>query len=135
MDASKASIVANVFAAAISSSQATMLKLQESMKYISPVAANLNYSVEQTVAALSLLYNSGLEASMSGTQLRMSLTRLLKPTNQTYRAIKKLKLSYDDLDPSVNSLVDIVYKLEEANAGAAKSAKYMAQMLDRKSVV
>ena len=76
MDASEASRVANVFAAAISSSQATMLKLQESMKYVSPVAANLRYSVEQTTAALSLLYNSGLEASMSGTQLRMSLTRL-----------------------------------------------------------
>lgn len=134
LDASQASRVANVFAAAISSSQATMLKLQESMKYVSPVAANLNYSVEQTVAALSLLYDSGLEASMSGTQLRMSLTRLLKPTNQTYRAIKKLGLAYSDLDPSVNSLVDITYKLEEANAGAAKSAKYMAQMFGVRAV-
>jgi len=134
LDADQASRVTNVFAAAISTSQATMLKLQESMKYIAPVASNLNYEIEGTVAALSLLFNSGLEASMSGTQLRMALTRLLKPTRQARQAMQDLGLEAKDLDPSVKGLVDIIGALEDANAGAAENADKMAQIFGVRSV-
>ncbi len=134
MDASQASRVANVFAASISTSQATMLKLQESMKYISPVAASMNYTIEETVAALSLLYDSGLEASMSGTQLRMALVRLLKPTGQARKAIKDLGLSYKEINPAANSLVDIIYALEEANAGASEKGRLMAEIFGVRAV-
>lgn len=134
LEADQASRISNVFAAAISSSQATMFKLQQSMKYIAPVAANLNYSIEDTTAALSLLYNSGLEASMSGTQLRMALTRLQKPTAQSIQAMKAMGLEMEDLDPAFNSLVDIIENLEKANSGAATSGSNMAKIFGVRAV-
>jgi len=133
-ESDQASRIANVFASAISSSQATMLKLQESMKYISPVAAQLNWNIEQTTAALSILYNSGLEASMSGTQLRMAITRLLKPTKASIEAFKRLGIEYENINPASKNLVEIITELEGANAGAAEKAKYMAEIFGVRAV-
>jgi len=133
MEASEASRVANVFAAAISSSQATMFKLSESMKYVAPVFASLDWNIESTVAALSKLYDSGLEASMSGTQLRMAMTRLQKPTRAARQAISDLGVKFNDLDPAANSLVDIIWALEEANAGAAEKGRLMSEIFGVRS--
>ena len=134
LEADQAGRIANVFAAAISSSQATMFKLQESMRYIAPITANLNYSIEDTVAALSLLFNSGLEASMSGTQLRMALTRLQKPTAAASKAMHEMGIKANDLNPAFNSLVDILMELEAANAGAAKNGAKMAHIFGVRAV-
>ena len=134
LSADQASRVANVYAAAISSSQATMFKLQESMKFIAPTAAMVNYTLEQSVAALSFLYDAGLEASMSGTQLRMALTRLMKPTKIAKQSMLDLGTSYKKLDPATHDLVDIVLELESVNAGAAKSGKYMAEIFGVRSL-
>lgn len=114
MDASEAIRVANVMAASISGSQATMSKLGESLKYVGPLAASLNYSFEQTVATLSLLYNAGIGASQAGTALRQSLVRLQKPTGQGIAAARELGLAIDtDLSPQVNDLIGILRNLEK----------------------
>jgi TP901 family phage tail tape measure protein len=134
LQADQASRVTNVFAQSIADSQATMLKLQTSMKYIAPVAAMLNLELEEVTAALSLLYDSGLEASMAGTQLRMALTRLVKPTRASMDAIRALGIEYENINPASKNLVEIIRELEDANAGAADKAKYMAEMFGVRAV-
>lgn len=120
--AEEATRVANVFAAVISSTQATMDRLLDSMKYIGPVANTMNISLEETSATLGALYNAGLAASQAGTSLRMALLSLASPSEKAKKAIKDLGLNLEDLDPSVNSIIDIIGKLEEAQMGATAAA-------------
>jgi len=114
LEASEADRVANVFAATISKSQATADKIGISMRYVAAVANAMGRSLEETSASLGLLYNAGLEASQAGTALRMSLLRLVGTTPKADRALKELGLTAQEVDPTLNSLVDIVRKFEEA---------------------
>jgi len=108
MEATEATRIANVMAAAISSSQATMLKLGESLKYVGPLAASLGFSLEQTVATLGVVYNAGIAASQAGTALRQSLIRLQAPTGQAYAAMERLGLAVEDISPQYNDMIGII---------------------------
>jgi TP901 family phage tail tape measure protein len=112
MGAEDAGKVADIFANAISNSQATMDKLNTSMSYVGPIAKSLNYSLEDTTAALMALYNKGIDASMAGTGLRMSLAKLMDPSEKSAKAIHNLGLSLDDVNPATKSLAEIVGALE-----------------------
>jgi len=113
MGTENADRVANAYAAAISKSQATAERLAISMRYVAPIAHNAGQEFETVVAALGLLYNSGMEASMAGTALRMSLVRLARLTPMARREIENLGIAAKDVDPTLNSLVDIVRQFEE----------------------
>jgi len=121
--ASEAGAVADIYANAISNSQATLNKLGTSMSYVGPIANSLGYSIEDTTAALMGLYNKGIDASMAGTGLRMSLMKLLKPTGSAKKALKEMGLTIEDLNPQTNSLTDIVRKLEAANMDAKQAVE------------
>ena len=112
LQASDAGMVADVFANAISGSQATLDRLKISMGYVGPIAKSLNYSLEDTTAALSMLYSKGIDASTAGTGLRMSLAKLLDPTNKTAGGLKRLGIATEEVNPATKSLADIVGVLE-----------------------
>ena len=122
-EASEAGAVADVYANAISNSQATLNKLGTSMSYVGPIANSLGYSIEDTTAALMGLYNKGIDASMAGTGLRMSLMKLLKPSGSARKALKEMGLTLEDLSPQTNTLVEIVRKLEDANMDAKQAVE------------
>ena len=54
----------------------------ETFKYIAPVAGALGYSAEDAAVAIGLMANSGIKASSAGTQLRASLTNMIKPSKR-----------------------------------------------------
>lgn len=108
MEASEATRVTDTFSGVISSSQATLDKLSNSMTYIGPLAKNLGWSIEQTSAALGLLYDKGIPASTAGTALRMSMQKLLDPTDKVHQGLATLGLTIDDVDPKFKTLDEIV---------------------------
>lgn len=132
--ATDASRVSNVLAAVISKSQATMDRLVDSFKYVGPIAAQLGISIEQTSAALGILYNSGLAASQAGTYLRQGLIRLQKPTKEAMDAILDMGLSFDKINPQFNSLVDIVREFEKVGAGAKDKGDELAKIFGVRSL-
>lgn len=134
LTASDAVKVSNVFSAIISSSQATMGRLGESMKFVAPIAAGLGISIEQTSAALGVLYNSGLTASLAGTALRTGLIRLQAPTEAAQKAIKKLGISYDDINPQMHSLVEIMKAFKKAGAGMIDKGDELAKIFGARTV-
>ena len=69
LEANSAERVTNVFASAIGNSQAQLEKLGTSMGYVGPVANSLGWSLEETTAALSVLYNAGYDGTTAGTAL------------------------------------------------------------------
>ena len=114
LPASAADRIANAMAATISKSQATAEKLGISMRYVGAVANSMGMEIEETLAPLGLLYNAGLEASQAGTSLRMSLLKLVGTTPKADAALKEMGLTASEVDPTLNSLVDIVENLSAA---------------------
>lgn len=114
LEASSAERVTNVFASAIGNSMASMDKLANSMGYVGPVANSLGYEIEETVGALSILYNAGYDGSTAGTTLRQALVSLMNPTSSALAVFEELGLSVDELNPSTNDFADIVNRLGEA---------------------
>jgi len=112
LQSEQASRVADVFAASIGNSQATMDKLAYSMRYVGPVAHSLGWSLEETTAALSMLYNTGLQGEQAGTVLRGALSQILNPTNNVISTLKELGLTYDDINPSTRTFAEILGTLK-----------------------
>ncbi|GAG79717.1 unnamed protein product [marine sediment metagenome] len=67
MDASETKRITDTFASAITSSQLTMDRLTEAMKYAGTTGAALNWTIEETTAAVAQFADLGLEGSMAGT--------------------------------------------------------------------
>lgn len=121
LEASSAERIANVFASAIGNSMASMDKLANSMGYVGPVANSLGYQIEDTVGALSILYNAGYDGSTAGTTLRQALVSLMNPSTAALKVFESLGLSFDDLNPATNDFASIVDKLAESGMDTAQA--------------
>ena len=121
LEASKASHIADVYAKAISKSQANMTKLSYSMKYVGPVASGLGISLETTTAALMKLYNTGYGGEQAGTYLKQAFQKLASGTNDLKDKLQELGLSYNDVNPQTRNFADIINTLKEKNIGVTES--------------
>jgi len=121
LEASKASHIADVYAKAISKSQANITKLSYSMKYVGPVASGLGISLETTTAALMKLYNTGYGGEQAGTYLKQAFQKLASGTEELKNKLQKLGLSYGDVNPQTRNFADIINTLKEKNIGVTES--------------
>ncbi|MEW6540567.1 MAG: phage tail tape measure protein [Bacillota bacterium] len=127
LQAEDANRVANVFAATISRSQATISKLSDSMRYVGPIAGSFGMTIESTAAALGILYNAGLRGEQAGTTLRGALVSLANPAGQTRDALKRLGLSAHQVNPALHSIADIVETLEKRGVDTATAMQLFGQ--------
>ena len=100
MEAQESDRVANLFAATIANSQATMDKLANSMRYIAPIAHEVGWSLEETTAALGQLYNAGYRGEEAGTILRGALTRLIAPSGEVKNKLDDLGVQLYKMTPA-----------------------------------
>lgn len=119
--ADQAGRVSNVFAASCGYSMATMESLSYAMGYVGPVANSLGYSIEETTGALSILFNAGYDGSTAGTALRQTLVSLMNPTSSALKVFDDLGISLEKLDPTSNSLADILDTLTDAGMTTAQA--------------
>lgn len=89
MKAEDSSHFADVLAKASSSANTNVSMMGETFKYVAPVAGSLGYNAEDTAVAIGLMANSGIKASQAGTQLRSSLTNMIKPSKDVGDAMEK----------------------------------------------
>ena len=78
----------------------TVNDLGESMKFLAPTARAAGISLEEASAAAGILGDAGLKGSMSGTALRMAITKLLKPTDDARKLMEELGLDFFTLTPA-----------------------------------
>ena len=130
LEATEARRVADVFAASISSSQANLSKLSVSIPITSASFEQMNWSIEQNVTALSLLYDRGGRAETAATGLRNALKTLLDITPEGTEALRSMGLTIDDVSPKTNSLADIIGNLERANFDVTDSIKIFGKEND-----
>ena len=89
MKAEDSSHFADVLAQASSSANTNVGMMGETFKYVAPVAGALGYNAEDIAVAIGLMANSGIKASQAGTQLRSSLTNMIKPSKDVGDAMEK----------------------------------------------
>lgn len=133
-EATEATRVANVFAASIAASQATMEKIGYSFAYVAPIAAGLGIRFEELTAALGVLYDAGIQASTAGTSLRQIFARLQAPVPAAIKALEKLGLTVEEVNPQFHSLAEILKAFERVQAGAIDKGDELADIFDIRSV-
>ncbi|MGI9554836.1 MAG: phage tail tape measure protein [Vampirovibrionia bacterium] len=107
--------VTDTFTVALKESLFDMQSLTAAMRYGGSIGSSFNMTLEETVASLAMFRNLGLEGSMAGTQFRMAMSKASKETNRGTRALQKYNLSYKDINPSLNSFIQIMEKVGKAN--------------------
>lgn len=121
IEAEETGRVADLMAAAASSANTSVEQMGGAMSYVAPVAAGAGLSIEETAAAIGILSNAGIQGERAGTSLRSMIASLQNPTGQTAKALEDLGLSADDVNPSMNSLSDILKTLEEAGMDSSQA--------------
>src|SRR5690606_27243350 len=95
-----------------------LVQLGEAMKYAGPLAQAAGVQFEEAAAALAMMGNAGIQASMAGTSLRGAITRLLNPTRQINDVLNRLGIQTRDSSGNLLSLADILEQLERRGATA-----------------
>ncbi|MCM1972334.1 phage tail tape measure protein [Streptomyces sp. G1] len=116
MKASQTGKAVDVLTKTFTSSNTNLEQLSEAFKYAGPVAYSAGISFEQTSAAIGLMGNAGIQASMAGTALRGTITRLLSPTKQIQTKLKQLGITVKDSSGKLLPLDKIIRQLEKSGA-------------------
>ena len=113
--------VIDVMAATATSANTDISQLGEAMKFVGPVATALGVDVETASAAIAVLSNSGLQASLAGTGLRQVLLKLVRQTGPARKALQSLGLSARDVDVRAHGLIQVLenFRAQAINAGEA----------------
>lgn len=82
--------VVDVMAKSFNSSALALDNFQNSMKFVAPIAAAANISVEETTALLGTLADAGIRGSQAGTGLRRIITELAKDGRPLSERLKEL---------------------------------------------
>lgn len=93
------------------------------MEYVGPVAKNVGMNLEETAAAVGLLFNNGIAGEKAGTALRGALTRLLKPSEQNANAMEKLGFSAEEFRSGAIKLPDILDRIKKNTEGMTDAQK------------
>jgi TP901 family phage tail tape measure protein len=124
LDATDATRVADVLTYTANKTFNTVEALGEALKYAGPVAAQLGYSLEDTVAILGTLGNVGIQGSEAGTALRR-LATLSAAEAQRMQAI--FGVAFQDAAGNARPLVDVLGEVATATenmASGERTAKF-----------
>lgn len=102
------------------SSNTNIQQLGEAFEVVGPIASDVGISFEETAAALGVLGDAGIQGQKAGTALSRMLSRLLNPVPKVKQAINDLGLTMEDVNPTTNTLTEIIGRLEGAGAGASE---------------
>lgn len=90
LSASETQRVVDVMAESFNRSALGLDNFAESMKFVAPIAASANISIEETTALLGVLADAGIRGSNAGTALRRIITDLAKDGRPLADRLKEL---------------------------------------------
>lgn len=117
MEARDLGNVVDLMATAVNNSNTDIEQLANALTYAGPAAQTAGYSLQETVAAIEALANSGFKASRAGTGLRRLMVSLLNPTEKGQAVLDKFGISVVDAEGNARGLVDVIGQLNKAFEG------------------
>ena len=119
----------DVYAYALTNSNARLADFGETMKYAAPVAKAFGSSLDETAAMVMMMANAGIKGSMAGTSLRMGLLRLAGPPKTATKAMQELGLSLSDAQAGALEAEAVIKGLGIDLTGAATPGEKMTRVL------
>jgi TP901 family phage tail tape measure protein len=119
--------VNDVLTKAFTSANTDLRQLGEAMKLAGPTASAAGVGFEEAAAALALMGNAGIQASMAGTSLRGAITRLLNPVGKAKDTLAELGVTVLDASGGMVPFVDIVAQLEKSGITAGQAMQVFGQ--------
>ncbi|MGV6840165.1 MAG: phage tail tape measure protein [Planktomarina sp.] len=123
MKADQMGYLGDVLTNTFTSSNTDLSMLGETMKYVAPIAAGLDVSLEQTAAMAGKLGDAGIKASMSGTALRAILSRLSAPTTAAAAKLEKLGVQVSDTNGNLRDVPTILAEMDHAMRDMGTAAR------------
>lgn len=115
--------VNEALAVASSHANTNVTEMGEAFKFVAPVAANMGIGMQETAAAMGLLGNAGIKASMAGTSLRKVMSSLAAPSGAAASALNDLQIKRSDIQDSegnLKSLRSVIQAFEKSGASAGQ---------------
>lgn len=113
----------NILVKAMTSANVDLEMLGTAFKFAGPVAKQAGISFQETTAIIAKMGDAGIQAGIAGRSLRMGLIKLLKPTNETQKALRRLGVTVRGSNGKIKSLVTVLGDLKRANAQAGDMAE------------
>lgn len=124
--------VADVLALASAKTNSSIATLGESMANVSATARQFGVPLEDTVAAVALLQDVGLDASEAGTAVATMLTKLAAPSKEARKEMAALGVKFQDAKGNMLPLMDVFGQFEKAakkSGGNMKTAAFFAELV------
>lgn len=121
ISATEAWKVTDTLAVGAKESVTSIEELATALHYVGPVAHSMNIGINDTVAALGTLSDSGLQASMAGTSLRRIISEIVNPTVKARNILESAGLTIDKLDIQTLGLYEVLKNIEAANLSVGQS--------------
>lgn len=115
LEIERASDVADILALASSKTNSTIGSLGEGMSKVASTARQLKIPLKDTVAAVALLQDVGLEASVSGSALNVMLTKMAAPSAGMRKKMKNLGISFKDAKGNMLPFQKVIEQLNTAS--------------------
>lgn len=104
---------ADIFAKVAASAKTTINELGEGLSKVAPVAQQFGLDFGDMVATVATLQDVGIEASMSGTQLKTMLTKLAMLTPMAARRFKQLGIEISDGNGNMKQMPELIAAIAE----------------------
>lgn len=123
LPAEKAAEVTNTLAVIASRANTNIEQLGDAMKYAAPTAAATGLTLGQTAAAIGVMSDAGIQASMAGTSLRRIMLRLVAPSKAAADALAELGVEVAKNKDNSLDLATTMERLDDAGLSAAQATK------------
>ena len=117
---------ADVFANACNNSALDVDSLSNAMSVAAPIFASAGYSVEDAALYMGVMANNGIGANKAANSLKTGLARLVSPSKDAAKTMKKLGINVTNADGSMKDSVEIQEELHEAFSGLSESEQIAA---------
>ena len=136
LEASQSGKVADILAQSANQSAASVLDLNYAFKYAAGPANALGISMEELAASIGIMVDAGSTGESSGTALRASMLRLVKPPKEAAKALEKLGVTTTDSNGKMKPLAQLMEELQKGMNGYtdAQKASTMASIFGTEAV-
>lgn len=124
--------VADVLTLASARTNSSISSLGESMKNVASTARQLGVPLEDTVAAVALLQDVGLDASEAGSAVNTMLTQMAAPSASAQAQMKALGVSFQDAKGNMLPFTEVLGQLRksaEKSGGNMKQVAFFAELV------
>lgn len=123
--------LADMMTKTFTSTNTDMMMLAESLQYAGPMAFASGQSLAETLAMIGIMGNSGIQASMAGTTMRMMLQNIYNPNDKQEAFMEKIGLQTRDANGKRRPLFDILKDVARAT-GSHDSKDVVRNLLSGK---